>query len=226
MKKFQANEDQAMFFLQYDSAWQRVATFDHLPATKDFICYPNKSGWKVVAGTVDSSGFKKDATYYMVDAKNIVTISKKKFDTIQVASMARALYNSSIALSKLNMKVSGWKKFSKINLDQSITIWNFPDADASGNIWYGPECTWYYSSNGRVPVTSKIVNKVPLMSGKSGAVLNLSCPTEKMPTIGLIWLAHRYKLSYNEINISYKTGTSTLHYNVAEKTYAWDHVAN
>ncbi len=162
----------------------------------------------------------------MVDAKNIVTISKKKFDTIQVASMARALYNSSIALSKLNMKVSGWKKFSKINLDQSITIWNFPDADASGNIWYGPECTWYYSSNGRVPVTSKIVNKVPLMSGKSGAVLNLSCPTEKMPTIGLIWLAHRYKLSYNEINISYKTGTSTLHYNVAEKTYAWDHVAN
>lgn len=226
LKKFQANEDQALYFLQYDSACQRVAAFDHLPASTDFICYSTKSGWKVVAGKIDSAGFNKTATYYMVDSKNNVTLQKKKFDTLQVASMAIALYKSSVALSKLNIKTPVWKKFVKINLDQTITVWAFPDADASGNIWYGPECAWYYSADGKTPITNKIVNKAPLMAGKSGNVLNLTCPTEKMPTIGLIWLAHRYKLVYNEINISYKTGTSTLHYNVDEKTYAWDHVAN
>jgi hypothetical protein len=224
LKKFEANQAQAMYFLQYDSAWQRVAAFDHLPQSKDAICYPDKKGWKVVAGTADTSGFK-DATYYIVDSKNAVTISKKKFDTVQVASMGRALYNSGVALNKLNIKAPSWKKFAKVNLDQSITIWAFPDADASGNIWYGPECAWYYSPNGMALMTSKIVNKAPMMAGKSGSVLNVSCPTEKMPTIGTIWLAHRFKLTYNEVNVSYKTGTSTLHYNVAEKTYAWDHTA-
>jgi hypothetical protein len=225
LKKFQANEDQALFFLQYDSACQRVTVFDHIPTTKDFIAYPDKRGWKVVAGTVDSSGFK-EANYYLVDAKGIVTLSKKKFDTIQVASMGRALYYSTVALSKLNIKASSWKKFSKINLDMSVVVWAFPDTDASGNIWYGPECSWYYSPDGRHQTTNKIVNKAPMMAGKSGTTLNVSCPTEKMPTIGLIWLAHRYKLDYEQINISYKTGTSTMHYDKAMKTWAWDHSAN
>jgi hypothetical protein len=226
LKKFQANEDQALYFLQYDSAYQRVATYDHISGQKDFICYQEKRGWKVVVGTVDSSGFKKDANYYQVDAKGIVTLSKKKFDTIQVAAMGRALYNSNVALAKLNIHTSSWRKFSKINLDGTVIIWAFPDADAAGNIWYGPECSWYYSPDGRRQTTNKIVNKTPMMAGKSGPVLNLSCPTEKMPTIGLIWLAHRYKLDYSEINISYKTGTSTLKYNKEEKTWAWDHAAN
>jgi hypothetical protein len=226
LKKFEANQLQAMYFLDYDSAWQRVAAFDHLPQTKDVICYEDKKGWKVIVGTVDSSGFNKEAAYYTVDAKNIVTLSKKKFDTIQVASMGRALYNANKALAKLNIKAGSWKKFSKVNLDQSITIWAFPDVDAEGNIWYGPECAWYYSPNGSALMTSKIVNKAPILAGKTGSVLALSCPTEKMPTIGAIWLSHRWKLAYNEINVSYKTGTSTLHYNVAEKTYAWDHTAN
>lgn len=225
LKKFQANEEQAMYFLQYDSAWQRVAAFDHLPASKDVICFPDKKSWKVVVGTVDSSGFK-EANYYIVDSKNVVTHPKKKFDTVQVANMGRALFNANKSLVKLNIKAPAWKKFAKINLDQSITVWAFPDADASGNIWYGPECAWYYSPNGEALMTSKIVNKAPVMAGKSGTTMNISCPTEKMPTIGAIWLAHRYKLSYTEINVSYKTGTSTLHYNKGEKTYAWDHTAN
>lgn len=225
LKKFEANQAQVMYFLDYDSAWQRVAAFDHLPATKDVICYPDKKGWKVVAGKVDSTGFK-EATYYTVDLKNVVTISKKKFDTVQVASMGRALYNANIALAKLNIKAASWQKFSKINLDQTITVWAFPDADASGNIWYGPECAWYFSPDGRRLVTSKIVNKAPMMAGKTGTALNVSYPVEKMPTIGAIWLAHRFKLTYNEVNVSYKTGISTLHYNVLEKTYAWDHTAN
>ena len=225
LKKFEANQTQAMYFLQYDSVWERVMAFDHLPATKDVICYSDKKGWKVVAGTVDTSGFK-EAVYYIVDAKNQVTVSKKKFDTVQVASMGRALNNANIALAKLNLKAPSWKKFVKINLDQSITVWAFPDKDASGNIWYGPECAWWYSPNGKTLTTTKIVNKPAVMAGAAGSVLNVSCPTEKMPTIGTIWLAHRFKLKYNEVNVSYKTGTSTLHYNVAEKTYAWDHTAN
>jgi hypothetical protein len=226
LKKFEANQLQAMYFLEYDSAWQRVASsFAMTTANKDVICYEDKKGWKVVAGTVDSSGFK-EAAYYTVDAKNVVTLSKKKFDTVQVASMGRALYNANKALAKLNIKVGSWKKFSKVNLNQSITIWAFPDTDAAGNILYGPECAWYYSPNGSALMTSIIVNKAPIIAGKTGSVLTLSCPTEKMPTIGAIWLSHRWKLTYNEINVSYKTGTSTLHYNVAEKTYAWDHTAN
>ncbi len=225
LKKFQANEQQAMFFLQYDSACQRVVSFDHLPANKDFIAYPDKRGWKVVTGTLDSSGFV-NGSYYQVDSKNQVTLSKRPFDTLQVNAMARALLNANVALKKLNIKISSWKKFSKINLDLTITIWAFPDEDANGNIWYGPECSWYYSKDGRNFVTNKIVNKAPMMAGKANSTLNISCPTEKMPTIGTIWLAHRYKLIYNDVNISYKTGTSTLRYNVAEKTYAWDHAAN
>jgi hypothetical protein len=225
LKKFEANQLQAMYFLQYDSAWQRVAASFPVNTGKDVICYQDKKGWKVVAGTVDSSGFK-EAGYYMVDLKNQVTLSKKKFDTVLVASMGRALFNANKALAKLNIKVASWKKFSKVNLDQSITIWAFPDTDAAGNIWYGPECAWYYSPNGQQLMTSKIVNKAPTMAGKTGTVLNLSCPSEKMPTIGTIWLSHRWKRTYTEVNVTYKTGTSTLHYNTAEKTYAWDHAAN
>ncbi len=225
LKKFEANQLQAMYFLQYDSAWQRVASSFAMNTEKDVICYQDKKGWKVVAGTVDSSGFK-EASYFIVDLKNQVTLSKKKFDTIQAASMGRALFNANKALAKLNMKVSTWKKFAKVNLDLSITIWAFPDADASGNILYGPECAWYYSPNGRNLVTTKIVNKPPVIAAKTGTVLNVSLPTEKMPTIGTIWLSHRWKLTYTEISVTYKTGTSTLIYNVAEKTYAWDHAAN
>ena len=140
--------------------------------------------------------------------------------------MGRGLYNAKIALEKINNKVTGWRKFVKLNTDMTVVVWAFPDIDAAGNIWYGPECTWYYTPDGRKLSTSKIVNKAPVMAGKNGSVLNLSCPTDKMPTVGTIWLAHKYKLVYNEINVTYKTGTSTLHYNPTEKTYAWDHAAN
>lgn len=227
LKTFQKNEEQALWFLQYDSTWQFVSNFDHITGGKDYICYQDKRGWKVVAGTVDSSGFKAGASFYQVDSKHNVTAAKKKFDTIQVAAMGRALYNANMALAKLNIKsAAGWRKFARVNLDQSITVWVFCDADASGTIWYGPEFAWYFSPNGRKLNTSKIINKTPMMAGKNGEVINLSCPADKMPSIGTIWLAHKYKGKYPEINVKYKTGTSTLRYNVAEKTYSWEHVAN
>lgn len=228
LKTFQKNEESALWFIQYDSTWQFVCDFAHISPNRDYICYPDKKGWKVVTGTLDSSGFQADASFYQVDAKHAVTQSKKKFDTVMVAAMGRALYNANMALNKLNIKVSaGWRKFVRVNnTDQSITVWAFCDADPSGNIWYGPECAWYYSPNGRQLMTSKIVNKAPMMAGKAGQMLNLSCPTDKMPTIGTIWLAHRYKAKFGEINVKYKTGTSSLRYNQDEKTYSWEHVAN
>ena len=141
--------------------------------------------------------------------------------------MARALHSANEALAKMaNKAPAGWRKFVKVNADQTITVWTFCDSDASGTIWYGPECSWYFSADGRSLVTSKIVNKAPVMAGKSGQTLNLSCSTEKMPTLGIIWIAHRYKTSFTEINVSYKTGTSTFRYNTNEKTYAWEHSAN
>lgn len=227
LKTFQKNEDLAMWFLQYDSAWQSVAAFDHLPSNKDFVCYPDKRGWKVVAGTVSDAGFSSDAGFYQVDNKNNVTKAQKKFDTLLVSSLGRALFNSMNELNKLNLKsAAGWRRFVKVNADQSITVWAFCDADASGTIWYGPELSWYYSPNGKTLMTSKIVRKAPLMAGKAGQTLNLSCPTDKMPTVGTIWLAHKYKMNFTEVNVAYKTGTSTLRYNKAESTYSWEHNAN
>src|ERR1041385_3902877 len=95
LKTFQKNEDQALYFLQYDSAYDFVTAFDHVSPALDFICYPDKKGWKVVVGTLDSSGFK-NPVFYQVDSKNAVTIAKKKFDTVQVANMAHGLYNAEI----------------------------------------------------------------------------------------------------------------------------------
>ncbi|HEU4718163.1 MAG TPA: hypothetical protein VFU15_10025 [Bacteroidia bacterium] len=224
LKAFQKNEDQAMWLVQYDSAWIHTASYDHLPQSRDYVCLPDKKGWKVVTGTLDSSGFR-DAVYYSVDAKNAVTRAQKQTDTALVNAMARALYNSNAALGKLNIKASGWRKFVKINADMTIAVWALCDADGSGNIWYGPECTWYYSSDGRKLTTSKIVNKAPLMAGKAGQTLNLSCPTDKMPTVGTMFIAHKYRMDYTEITISYRTGSSTFRYDQSNKSYSWEHNA-
>jgi hypothetical protein len=141
--------------------------------------------------------------------------------------MGRALFNSKTALARLTVKpAAGWRRFVKINADQTITVWAFCDADPSGAIWYGPEYAWYYSADGRKLNTSKAINKSPLLAGKSAQSLNFSCPTDKMPSVGTIWIAHKYKMAYPEINISYKTGVSTLRYNKDEKTYSWEHTAN
>jgi hypothetical protein len=227
LKTFQKNEEQAIWFLQCDSAWQYVTAFDPAAASKDFICIPDKRGWKVVAGNIDSAGFKSDAVYYQVDLKNVVTVAKKKTDTVLVAAMARALFNSSKAIAKLTVKpAGGWKRYVKVNPDLSITVWAFCDSGPSGEIFYGPECAWYYASNGTQLVTSKIVNKPPVAAVKTGRSMNLTCAADKMPSPGTIWLAHRNKKSFDDINVTYKTGTSTLRFNAAEKTYAWEHVAN
>jgi hypothetical protein len=227
LKTFEKNQDQALWFIEYDSTWQAVVNFDHISGAKDYICYPDKKGWKVVCGTVDSAGFKEGASFYQVDSKRNVTAAKKRFDTLLVASMGRALFNANTAISKLSFKsAGGWHRFMRTNLDQSIVVWAFCDTDATGAIWYGPECTWYYTPDGRKLNTSKIVNKSPLMAGKGTNSLNMSCPIEKMPTVGTIWLAHLHKKEFVEINVTYKTGTSTLRYNADEKTFAWEHTAN
>ncbi|MBI3511590.1 MAG: hypothetical protein HY064_13090 [Bacteroidetes bacterium] len=226
LKTFEKNQDLAIWFLQYDSAVANVASFDHLSG-KDFIAYPDKKGWKVVAGTVDSSGFKSDAGYYLIDPKKTITSSKKKFDTLQVCAMGRALYYSKKAIAKLAFKApSGWDFLTKLNDDKSITVWAFLLPDPNGSLWYGPECAWYYMQDGIKLSTSRIVNRTPLMADKNGTTLSLSCPTDKMPSIGAIYIARKYMTAFPEVDISYKTGTSTLRYNTTEKNFSWEHVGN
>lgn len=226
LKQFQKNEEQALWFIQYDSMIIRVQTFDRGMMGKDFVCYQDKKGWKVVAGTIDSAGIK-GTRWFQVDAKNTVSEMKKKGDTVLVASMARALYNGDIQLKKLKLESSAvWKKYARVNADLTITVSMFCDQDASGVIWYGPECNWWFSSDGTALVTTKVINKAPLQAVISGTTINLSCPTEKMPTVGTMWLAYRVMQKYPQVNVAYKTGTSTLSYNATFGTYSWQHAAN
>ncbi len=226
LKQFQKNEEQAIWFMQYDSMIVRVTTFDRGMAGKDFVCFQDKKGWKVVAGTIDSLGMS-NSKWFQVDGKNVVSEMKKKTDTVLVASLARAIFNASVQHKKLNIKSSAsWKKYARVNLDLTITVTMYCDQDAGGTIWYGPECAWWYSSDGKNVVTTKIINQAPMMAGIAGTALNLSCPKEKMPTIGTMWLAYRMMQKYPQINVAYKTGTSTLNYNATDKTYSWQHAAN
>lgn len=224
LKQFNKNEEQAQWFMKYDSMITRVTTFERSLAGKDFVCFQDKKGWKVVAGTFDSLGMS-GATWFQVDGKNVVSAMKKKGDTVLVASLSRAIFNGAKLHAKLNIKSAAWKKYARVNLDLTITVSMYCDQDASGTIWYGPECAWWFSADGNNLVTTKIVNKAPMMAGIQGQALNLSCPTEKMPTIGAMWVAYRMMEKYPEINVAYKTGTSTLHYNVVDKTYSWQHAA-
>lgn len=228
LKQFQKNEEQALWFIQYDSMIVRVQAFDRGLAGKDFICFQDKKGWKVVAGTIDSAFGLKERKWFSVDAKNVVTEMKKEGDTTLATSMGRALYNGAIAHRKLKLSTSAvWKKYIRQNADLTYTVSYFCDQDAGGVIWYGPECNWWYSADGTSLVTTKIsANKVPMMAGVAGNSITLSCPAEKMPTVGTMWMAYRLMLKYPTINIAYKTGTSTLTYNATFKNYSWMHAAN
>lgn len=225
LKQFQKNEEQALWFIKYDSMITRVSNFDRNVAGKDFVCFQDKKGWKVVAGKIDSAGMS-NSVWFQIDAKNVVTAMKKKTDTVLVASLARAIYNASLQHKKLNLGSAVWKKYARVNADLTITVTMYCDQDASGKVWYGPECNWWYSADGKNVVTTKIINQAPIMAGVTGNALNLSCPKEKMPTIGTMWIAYRMMDKYPEVNVAYKTGTSTLFYNAAEKTYSWQHAAN
>lgn len=222
LKQFQKNEELALWFLQYDSTIMRVVQFDNSVSGKDFLCYQDKKGWKVAAGTIDSLRFR-NVKWYSVDTRNVVTALKKPGDTILVNAMSRSLYNANKLHSKLKFADAAWKKYVKQNTDLTFTVYMFCDKDASGNVWYGPECMWWFSANGSNLVTTKVTNKAPVMATASGKTLSFSCPTEKMPSLGTIWMTHRIMSQYPEVAVSYKTGTSTLNYNSAEKTYSWQH---
>lgn len=226
LKQFQKNEEQALWFIQYDSMITRVQAFDRGTTGKEFICFQDKKGWKVVAGKIDSAGIK-DSKWFSVDAKNVVTEMKKKGDTVLVASMARALYNGNVQHQKLKLTTSAtWKKYIRQNADMTYTVTFFCDQDASGHYWYGPECNWWFSSDGNSLVTSKVVNTAPMMAAVTGQKVTLSCPKEKMPTVGTMWLAYRMMHKYNEIDVAYKTGVSALTFNTTSHTYSWMHSAN
>ncbi len=226
VKEFQKNEQLAAWFIDYDSIWHHVTTFDREASnTKDHICIPDKKGgWRIVTGSSDSSGIWGGAVY-AADSKGRVE-QKKKADTAQLIPLGRALYQANLQLAKLNVKNMAWRKFLRVNEDLSITIWALCDTDANGTIWYGPECTWYFSANGQTLLTSKIINRSPMVAGKTARGLNLSCPADKMPSVGTIWLALRWRNEHQEVNVAYKTGTSTMYFNKVENTISWEHLAN
>ncbi len=227
LKQFQKNEEQALWFIQYDSMIVRVQTFDRGLSGKDFLCYQDKKGWKVVAGLLDSAKGFINRKWFSVDAKNVVTEMKKEADSTLIMSMGHAMYNGNVAHKKLKLNSSGgWKKYIRQNLDLTFTVSFFCDQDAGGMVWYGPECNWWYSADGTSLVTTKVINKAPMMAVAAGNNITFSCPTEKMPTVGTMWMAYRVMRKYPNVNIAYKTGTSTLSYNAAGGTYSWMHAAN
>lgn len=228
LKQFQKNEEQALWFIQYDSMIVRVQNFDRGSSGKDFICFQDKKGWKVIAGTIDSAKGLKDRKWFSIDAKNVVTEMKKESDSTLAMAMGHALYNGNLQHQKLKLSSPSWKKYIRQNADMTFTVTYFCDQDAGGVIWYGPECNWWFSSDGMSLVTTKVINanKPPMMAGVAGTTLNFSCPAEKMPTVGMMWMAYRVMQKYPSINIVYKTGTSTLTYNMNSKTYSWMHAAN
>jgi hypothetical protein len=221
LKQFQKNEELALWLIQYDSTVMRVIEFDRAAANQDIVCYQEKKGWKIAVGKIDSMGIKVSSWYAM--SGKTVTPSKKTSDTSIVNAMARSLFNANKLHAKLKFNDVPWKKYVKQNADLTFTVYMFCDKDGSGNVWYGPECMWWFSANGNNLVTTKVTNKAPMMAGVTGKVLSMSCPTEKMPSLGVLWMCHRIMAQYPEIAVSYKTGTSTLNYNVAEKTYSWQH---
>jgi hypothetical protein len=228
LKQFNKNEEMALWFIKYDSMIVRVQTFDRGTVGKDFICFEDKKGWKVVAGRIDSARGIIERKWFAVDAKNVVTEMKKEGDTVLITSMGHALYNGAEAHKKLKLSTTTiWKRYIRQNADLTFTVSYFCDQDASGVIWYGPECNWWYSSDGMSLVTTKIsANKTPLMASSAGNFLNFSCPAEKMPTVGTVWMAHRIGTKYPNVHIIYKTGTSTLTYNPTTGSYSWMHAAN
>lgn len=224
LKQFQKNEEQALWFIQYDSMIVRVQAFDSETAGKDFICFQDKKGWKVITGEIDSAAGIKGRKWYSIDAKNVVTVLKKEGDTALAKAMGHALYNARLQHEKLKLPESAvWKKYIRQNQDLTFTVTYFCDQDAGGVIWYGPECNWWFTSDGTGLVTSKVINKPPVMGGVSGNVLSMSCPNEKMPTVGTMWMSYRVMQKYPNISVAYKTGTSTLTYNPASGTYSWMH---
>jgi hypothetical protein len=205
----------------------RVQAFDRGTVGKDFICFQDKKGWKVVVGKIDSATGIKERKWFAVDAKNVVTEMKKEGDTVLITSMGRALYNGDVQHKKLKLSASAvWKKYIRQNADLTYTVTYFCDQDAGGVVWYGPECNWWFSADGTILVTTKVTSKAPMMAGATGNAINFSCPGEKMPTVGTMWMAYRVMRKYPNVNVAYKTGTSTLTYNVNSGTYSWMHSAN
>ena len=225
LKTFNKNDETAVWFLHVDTAVQEVVKFDPSAAGKNFAVYQDKKGWKVVAGTTDTTGFRDDAVFYLVDQKRTVTVATKKYDTALVASMGRALWNTDKRLKKQTITVaSGWIKYVRQNADQTLTVWAFARPEDNEEIIYGPELIWYYNATGTHMNANKLLSKPTVTAVKAGNVLTVSCPNDRMPTIGTIWLAHRYAATSPGFTVTYKTGASTLRYNPVEKTYSWEHV--
>lgn len=224
IKAFKQQEDLALWMLQYDSAQYRIHQFDTSTVRETQICIPAKdNGWKVYSGKLDSNGLSR-VHLFLISGKGKIERQTKTTDTTLSDAMARALYNARLELSKMNY-TSAWRNFIRTNLDNSITVWAFPDNTNCTSTFYGPELSWWYSEDGLKVIATK--HKTPALQGakKQAGITTYELLSEKMPSLELIYIAHRFRRSCTELNIIYKTGTSTFFYRAEEQTTSWQHQA-
>ncbi|TND06514.1 MAG: S-adenosylmethionine synthetase [Bacteroidetes bacterium] len=232
VKTFQKDEDQVFWLLRYDTALMKTPVPSmQMSDPGDDLCFAwtdKKNTWHVVHGRIDSLKRYAAASHHTIDAKGKVLSSKEKPDTAMFGAHARALLNATLELKKTIP--SDWRKMNryvKRNADNSLTVWFLPSYSQGGQAFYGPEVTYYYNASGTVLSASKKIIK-PLQGEKTdpGDEIELDYSSEKMPSLGSMYFAHRFKSNFKTIGIRYKKGTSTITYNTADKTHAWQHATN
>jgi hypothetical protein len=223
-KAFTSQEELALWLIQYDTAQYRIQQFDATTQRETQICLPLKDdAWKVYSGKIDSTGML-NVRMFTINSKGKIELSKKVNDTGSVNAMARALFDAQKEVRNINL-FSSSRDFVRVNTDNSITVWCFPENVDKQNISYGPELIFWYSEDGKTMITTKHKSYTLQKAEIEAGVLLFQIPNDKMPMISLIYLAHRFCTTYPELKIAYKTGISTFYYRIAEHTSSWQHQA-
>lgn len=232
-KAFSKDEETIFWLLKYDSVTQQTPA-PHIEMNFpeyaiSFAWSDKKNNWHVVYGKLDSLNQFRKTTHHTINTKNKVAISKDKLDTAFTGGAARALTNGQLQLKK-DMP-DDWNKmqgFVKRNPDNSYTVWFLPGNYRRSTVYYGMDCTYYFDAKGNHIVASKKNVKTAIRSAEKNPEqdITLDYPAEKMPTFGAMFFAYQQQANFKSIVLKYKKGSSTLTYNRADKTYAWEHAAN
>lgn len=232
VKTFQKDEEVVYWLLRYDTAMMKTPVpAMQMKSPEDDIAFAwtdKKNNWHVMHGMMDSARHYTPLLHQVIDGKGKVSASKEKTDTALTGSSVRALINATAELKK-NLP-SDWRKMTryvKRNADNSLTVYFLPSYSPGGMAYYGPEFAYYYDASGtRLAASKKTIKPMNGEKPDPGDEIELDYSTEKMPTLGAMYFAHRFKGEFKTIGIRYKKGTSTITFNKTDKTHAWQHVAN
>jgi hypothetical protein len=232
-KAFSKDEETIFWLLKYDSVMQQTPTpAMELNQPEDdaaFAWTDKKNNWHVVHGTLDTANRFHAASHHTVNSKNKVASSKDKIDSEFADGAARALRNGLLQLKK-DMP-NDWNKmqrFVRRNIDNGYTVWFLPENKSGNTAYYGMDCTYYFDAKGNHITASKKNTKTAIRSVEKNREqdITLEYPAEKMPTFGVMYFAYQQEANFKSIAVKYKKGTSTLTYNPADKTHAWEHAVN